>query len=46
MQKQAREVMDAMERCIYLTREASGYPFSCITLRPTLFTGIKNGTAD
>lgn len=25
MQKQAREVINAMERCIYLTREASGY---------------------
>ena len=24
MQKQAREVINAMERCIYLTREASG----------------------
>ncbi|WP_319830292.1 LysR substrate-binding domain-containing protein, partial [Klebsiella pneumoniae] len=24
-QKQAREVINAMERCIYLTREASGY---------------------
>ncbi|MCP6757066.1 LysR family transcriptional regulator, partial [Klebsiella pneumoniae] len=25
MQKQAREVINEMERCIYLTREASGY---------------------
>ena len=25
MQKHAKEVMDAMERCVYMTREASGY---------------------
>ncbi|EAR9307191.1 LysR family transcriptional regulator [Salmonella enterica] len=52
MQKHAREIMNAMERCIYLTREASGYHSSALRLgllyslvlrtAPQIVQGLKN----
>lgn len=52
MQKQAREVINAMERCIYLTREASGYHSMALRLgllyslvlktAPHILQGLKN----
>ena len=46
MQKQAREVINAMERCIYLTREASGYHSPALRLGLLYSLVLKNGTAD
>ena len=52
MQKHAKEVMDAMERCVYMTREASGYHSPALRLgllyslvlktAPQIVQGLKN----